>query len=303
VLAIKTRKLSKSYYGAAEVLSDLDLEVHAGEAFGLLGPNGAGKTTTIHCLLDLVRPTRGHATIFGRSVGDPVVRARVGYLPESVTLHEYYRGEELLGFYAALLGIEGADRARRIAAVLDLLDLRAAARQRISEYSKGMLQRLGFAQALLHDPDLLILDEPTASLDPVARKQFAEILGERKRQGTTILISSHILSEVEQICDRAAILKAGTLVRAGTLEELSRTSAVKLHVKSVPPALVERLLAAGAEVARAGGDTTVRCGDRRLRGEVEGILAGEGVAIERVEAEHSSLEAAFFAAVEGVSPS
>jgi len=297
--AVETRRLSKRYGSSAEALRDLDLEVHEGEAFGLLGPNGAGKTTTIHCLLDFIRPTRGCAAIFGRPVTDPAVRARIGYLPESVALHDYYRGGALLEFYAGLLGLPSASRQRRVAEVLELLDLQEVAGERVSHYSKGMRQRLGFAQALLHDPDLLILDEPTSSLDPLARRQFSDILRDCKRRGKTILISSHILSELERLCDRVAILKDGALVRSGTLQELSVNRAVKLHVAQLPASAIEALVAAGAEVTIGSGSTAVHCTDERVRPRAEEVLARYGVAVERVEAERSSLEDVFLASVNG----
>src|ERR1017187_7262621 len=225
--AIRIENLGKTYRGkwgrngGVAALQGLSLEVREGEIFGFLGPNGAGKTTTIHLLLDLIRPTSGSAYMFDRPAGDAVVRRRLGYLPESVNLHDYYSGRGLLGFYGALAGIPRVARAGRIDGLLRLLKLEDAASRPVTKYSKGMLQRLGFAQALLGDPDLVILDEPTSSLDPVGRKEFRDILLELKRQGKTVFISSHILSEVESVCDRVAILTKGELVRIGTLQELS----------------------------------------------------------------------------------
>ncbi len=197
---IRTENLSKAYGGGwgrkrTEALRGLSFEVRAGEVFGFLGPNGAGKTTTIHLLLNFIRPSSGSAFLFDRPATDSTSRSRIGYLPESVNLHDHYRGRRLLDFYASLLDMPRAARERRVAELLKLLGLQDAGDKPIPKYSKGMLQRIGFAQALLSDPDLLVLDEPTSSLDPVGRKEFRDILLELKRRGKTVFISSHILSE------------------------------------------------------------------------------------------------------------
>jgi ABC-2 type transport system ATP-binding protein len=261
--------------------------------FGLLGPNGAGKTTTLHLLLDFIDPTSGVALLFGRPASDPRTRARVGYLPESLSLHGYYRGDDLLDFYGALLEMAPAVRRERAAALLRLLDLESVARRRVATYSKGTLQRLGFAQALLNDPDLLILDEPTSSLDPLARRRFSEILRELKARGKTILISSHLLSEVETICDRVAILKDGELARSGRLDDLLATPAVRIRVRRVPSALIDEVVGLGAEVGLAGDETTVRCRDAKTRDAVIAILEANGVHVDGTEAETRSLEGLF----------
>src|SRR6185437_5979945 len=188
--AIRIESLSKTYgHGfnrdETNAVRNLSLEVKQGEVFGFLGPNGAGKTTTIHLLLNVIRPTTGAAFLFDQPVTDTGVHRRIGYLPESVNLHAYYRGRQLLEFYAALCDVPSKTRATRVADLLRLLNLEDAAGKVVSKYSKGMAQRLGFAQAMIHDPDLLILDEPTASLDPVGRKEFRDILIELKRRGKT----------------------------------------------------------------------------------------------------------------------
>lgn len=301
--AIRIENLSKTYRGGwrrktgVAALQNLSLEVREGEIFGFLGPNGAGKTTTIHLLLDLIRPTSGSACMFEQPAGDAKVRRRLGYLPESVNLHDYRSGRGLLEFYAALTGIPSAARAGRIDGLLKLLKLEEAAARRVTKYSKGMLQRLGFAQALLHEPDLIILDEPTSSLDPVGRKEFRDILLELKRQGKTVFISSHILSEVESVCDRVAILVAGVLVRIGTLQELSAPKSVKLMVRGVREALIEALAATTAEISFARGETIIKCPDEATRAMVEKLLADHQVGVERTEVETQSLEDIFFSAI------
>ncbi len=302
--AITTEKLEKSYVkmlgGGTETnaLKGLSLEVKEGETFGFLGPNGAGKTTTILLLLNLIRPTAGSAHLFGRPVTDHRVHRRFGYLPESVNLHDYYTGRGLLGFYAALLEIPVASRKTRIDQLLQLLRLEDAAGKSVSKYSKGMLQRLGFAQAMLHDPDLLILDEPTASLDPVGRKEFRDILVELKKRGKTIFISSHILSEVESVCDRVAILEKGALKKIGTLQELSSGKSTRVVLKNVPGPALEALSKTAAETKMSNGQVAVRCGDSATRETVEILLRQYSLEPERSEVEAQSLENIFFSAIE-----
>ncbi len=300
--AIRTENLSKTYrtaFGKNETsaVEMLNLEVKEGEVFGLLGPNGAGKTTTIHLLLNLIRPTRGVAFLFDRPVSETDVHRRLGYLPESVNLHTYYRGRALLNFYAALCGVPTEQRESRVTAVLKLLDLEDAAERQVSKYSKGMAQRIGVAQAMLHDPDLLILDEPTASLDPVGRNQFREFLLELKRRGKTVLISSHILSEVESVCDRVAILENGVLKRIGTLQELSAGGSARLVVKDVPGSVMEALAATPAEVTWLQGQVTIRCQDDSVRQTIELLLREHNVEILSIESETQSLDEIFFSTI------
>ncbi|MGD0815201.1 MAG: ABC transporter ATP-binding protein [Verrucomicrobiota bacterium] len=301
--AIETEKLGKWFSNRmferedAPALKDLSFEVREGETFGFLGPNGAGKTTTILLLLNLIRPTSGNALLFGEPVTDSSVHHRLGYLPESVNLHDYYTGQGLLEFYAALQDTPPETRGARIAELLKLLHLEDAAHKSVSKYSKGMLQRLGFAQAMLHDPDLLILDEPTASLDPVGRKEFRDILVELKRRGKTIFISSHILSEVESVCDRVAILQKGELKRVGTLQELSSARSTRLILKNVPATLLEAMAATSAEVTMSHGQTIVKCGDAATQARVEELLRLQGIQPERTEVETQSLEDIFFSTI------
>lgn len=302
--AIQTEKLEKGYSNFFNrrqdtlALKNLSFEVREGETFGFLGPNGAGKTTTILLLLNLIRPSSGSAHLFGLPVTDARVHRRLGYLPESVNLHDYYTGQGLLEFYAALLKVPSEIRGARIAELLKLLGLEDAAQKSVSKYSKGMLQRLGFAQAMLHDPDLLILDEPTASLDPVGRKEFRDILVELKRRGKTIFISSHILSEVESVCDRVAILQKGELKRIGTLQELSTARSTRLILKKVPGTVLEALAATSAEVTMLRGQITVKCGDAPTRTRIEELLQQHGIQPERTEVETQSLEDIFFSTID-----
>lgn len=302
--AISTEKLEKAYRGfrgtgpQTNALRGISFEVREGETFGFLGPNGAGKTTTILLLLNLIRPTSGKVELFGRPATDSEVHRRLGYLPESVNLHDYYTGRGLLEFYAALLQVPGSTRKGRIAGLLQLLRLEDAAGKPVSKYSKGMLQRLGFAQSMLHDPDLLILDEPTASLDPVGRKEFREILLELKRRGKTIFISSHILSEVETVCDRVAILEKGELRKVGTLQELSSNASTRLLLRNVPGTVLEALSQTTAEVTMINGNITIKCPDAATRAAVEGLLRQYNIQPERTEVQTQSLENIFFSSIE-----
>lgn len=199
---------------------DLTLSVEPGEVFGFLGPNGAGKTTTMNVLLGFVNQTSGSASIFGVDVRQAIARQRIGYLPELTYYYKFLTAEELLRFYARLFGLSRGETEKRIDAVLKLVDLVSARRRLIKTYSKGMQQRVGLAQALINDPDLLIFDEPTSGLDPVGRMKIREIIARLKGEGKTVFFSSHELGEVETVCDRVAILNKGELRVEGRVHEL-----------------------------------------------------------------------------------
>lgn len=223
---IKTEKLTKIYEAAlrgqdVHALKELDLEIPEGEIFGYLGPNGSGKTTTIKLLLGLIFPTSGAMEILGsRSISSAAVKSNIGYLPEGAYYPDFLRGEEILAYYGKLYGLKGADLKKRIDATLNLVGMQRARKRLLRGYSKGMRQRIGLAQALISDPKILILDEPTTGLDPIARKEIRDILLELRSRGKTLLISSHELLEVEQISDRVGILFDGVLQTTGTINEL-----------------------------------------------------------------------------------
>ena len=295
---IRTQNLGKVYRGGTSALTGLDLEVYPGEVFGFLGPNGAGKSTTIQLLLNFIRPTTGTALLFGKAVTCTKSRQRIGYLPESVNLQTYYTGQRLLEFHAGLLGMESRARSHRATELLERVGLSDAAGRAVSQYSKGMLQRLGLAQALINDPELLILDEPTSNLDPVGRRDFREILLDCRTRGRTVFICSHILSEVESVCDRVAILKRGILNQVGTMEELSRAKGFKIVARDLPTAAIDELSASAARVTLYGKEAAIACDDEVVRAEVERILSECGVEIEQVEVETQSLEEIFFGAID-----
>jgi ABC-2 type transport system ATP-binding protein len=202
-------------------LRDLNLRVEPGEVYGLLGPNGSGKSTTLKIILGLVSPTAGRTEIFGRDSALVESREAVGFLPENPYFHKYLTGKETLDFFGKLCGIRGPQLRKRVDELLGLVDLTNAQNRRLSTYSKGMLQRIGLAQALIHEPRLLVLDEPTAGVDPAGSRQIRDLIVDLKGRGITILLSSHLLSQVQEICDRIGILANGVLVREGRLEDLA----------------------------------------------------------------------------------
>jgi ABC-2 type transport system ATP-binding protein len=203
-----------------EALVDLDLEVRAGEIFGFVGPNGAGKTTTLKILAGLLKPTSGHATLFGRRVTDPAAKRRMGFLPENPYFYDYLRPEEFLDFCGRLFGLPAAARRRRVDELLDLVGLEFARGRMLRRFSKGMLQRIGLAQALVNDPDLVVLDEPMSGLDPIGRKEVRDLIARLRDRGKTVFFSSHILSDVELLCDRVALVVGGRLRGMGRIDEL-----------------------------------------------------------------------------------
>ena len=201
-------------------VKDLNLRIEPGEVFGLLGPNGSGKSTTLKIILGLVSPTRGRTEIFGRDSRLVESREAVGFLPENPYFYKYLSGEETLRFFGRLCGLSGIRLKRQINELLELVGLTRARKRRLATYSKGMLQRIGLAQALIHDPRLVVLDEPTAGVDPAGSREIRDLILDLKRRGITVLLSSHLLAQAQEICDRVGILADGVLVREGRLREL-----------------------------------------------------------------------------------
>src|SRR2546430_14997215 len=199
---------------------DLDLRIEPGEVYGLLGPNGSGKSTTLKIILGLVSPTRGCTEIFGRDSRLVKSREAVGFLPENPYFYKYLSGEETLRFFGRLCGLGGVQLKNRIDELLELVGLTKARKRRLGTYSKGMLQRIGLAQALIHEPKLVVLDEPTAGVDPAGSRDIRDLIVDLKRRGIAVLLSSHLLTQVQEICDRVGIISRGALVREGRLEEL-----------------------------------------------------------------------------------
>ena len=226
-------------------LDGLTLSVAPGEVYGFLGPNGAGRTTTLKLLMQLVSPTSGRIEILGRPPGDVAVKRRIGFLPENPYFYDYLTAEELLRYFAGLFGYRGADAEARVTRLLDELKLGAERRMALRKFSKGMIQRVGIAQALINDPELIVLDEPMSGLDPIGRKEVRDIILQERERGRTVMFSSHILSDVEMLCDRVAILNRGELTAYGSLNDLLRREirSVEVELTGVDDALVAALTA------------------------------------------------------------
>lgn len=203
-----------------EAVKNLDLEIHRGEVFGLLGPNGSGKSTAIKIVLGLLYPTKGRVAVFGKPPTDVAIKKRIGFLPEETYLYRFLDARETLGYYGRLFEQHGRVRRERIDRLLEMVGLQHEAKRRIGEYSKGMARRIGLAQALINDPEFLILDEPTAGMDPIGTRQIKDVIRELARMGKTILLSSHLLADVEDVCDRVTILYGGQQRKAGDISQL-----------------------------------------------------------------------------------
>lgn len=222
---IEVRGLSKDYRQhfwtpLRRVLDNVSFEVAEREIFGFLGPNGAGKSTTIKILFEIIFPTSGSATIFGKPLGDPAIKSRVGFLPENPYFYDYLTATQFLEFHGGLLGLDRSALKRRIPEVLELVGMKGTAQMYLRSFSKGMLQRIGLAQSIIHNPDLVILDEPMTGLDPLGRREVRDLMLHLRDKGKTIFFSTHILSDVESICHRVAILNKGKLLSCGSLDEL-----------------------------------------------------------------------------------
>jgi ABC-2 type transport system ATP-binding protein len=243
-----------------EAVRGVSFEVRPGEIFGVLGPNGAGKTTTIKMLLGLIFPTKGTLSLFGEARPSPEVMKRLGYLPENPYVYQYLKPHEFLDLCGRLCGIPASERKKKSDAILERVGLAHAVDRPIGRFSKGMTQRIGLAQALLHDPELLILDEPMSGLDPIGRKQVRDLIVEERKRGKTILFTSHILSDVELLCDRVAIFHRGKVTAYGALSELLKPEVrrTEVELEGTSDALVRELEGLGARIAREEGRRTAR---------------------------------------------
>ena len=260
MIAIETIDLEKTYAVGfwrkkpRVALRPLNLTVAEGEVFGFLGPNGAGKTTTLKLLMGLVFPTGGTARILGKDINDPAIKAQIGFLPEQPYFYDYLTARELLEYYARLSGMEPKERGRKVEAILERVGLKDAARVQLRKFSKGMLQRVGLAQAVLHDPKVVFLDEPMSGLDPMGRREVRDLMEELKQQGKTVFFSTHILSDAEALCDRVAVIHQGELRGVGHVAELTSSVAAKVELIWNGSAVPAGLSALGAE-CRVIGET------------------------------------------------
>jgi ABC-2 type transport system ATP-binding protein len=259
--AIVVNDLVKVYGGQPGVgtaaVDNLSFSVNEGEIFGFIGPNGAGKTTTIKMLLGLIFPTSGVAEVLGLPAGDIEVKKRLAYLPESPYFYEHMNGYEVLDFYARLFQMDEKTRKTKIQALLEQVGLARDAKRQLRQYSKGMLQRIGIAQSLLNDPDLLIFDEPTSGLDPVAHKDIQDLIISLGKQGKTVFLSSHQLTDVENVCDRVAMINRGKLVRIGSIEELLHAGRTIVTLIGAKDDLVAQLKPMAERVSVDGNEVKV----------------------------------------------
>ncbi len=303
VAAIETRGLGKSYRSgllrrALTAVEALDLSVPRGQVFGFLGPNGAGKTTTIMMLLGNVRPSRGRGWLLGQPIGNLEAKRRLGFLPEKFQFHDFLQADEFLELHGKLYGMPPKRRRERIDAVLELVGLAERRKSRLSQFSKGMQQRIGLAQALLHEPELVILDEPTSALDPIGRRQVRDIILHLKARGATVFLNSHLLSEIEMTCDHVAILNRGRLVREGTLEQLlAPTARVELQVEGGDAELRAALAAVGEVREKGPGEYEVRVAEARRVRELAEVVVRHGGRLHAMIPQRESLEDFFIRAV------
>jgi len=294
-----TKRFKNPLGGPITAVDNLTLSVKSGEIFGFLGPNGAGKTTTIKILLGLLFPTEGKATVLGKSPGDIDIKNKISYLPESPYFYEHMTARELLGFYADLFRIKGAERKNRIDALLKQVGLTSAADKPLRQYSKGMLQRAGLAQALLNDPELVFLDEPTSGLDPIAHADICNMILDLKTQGKTVFVSSHQLSDIEMIGDRVAILVGGKLAMVGEVKELLATDQIEVTASDVSDEVGENIKPVADEFELHAGKMTAFVKGTDSLNKVIETLVKSGASILTVNPRRRTLEKLFVDTVRG----
>ncbi len=298
-LILSVRGLGKTYRKGLfsrkgfEALKGIDLDVGRGQVFGLLGPNGAGKTTLVKILLDLVRSYVGEARIFGLPPKVAASRKRVGYLPEAHRLPQYLTGWQVMILFGMLAGHDRKELERRTGPLLEQVGMLKDSQRKVREYSKGMQQRLGLVQAMVHDPELIILDEPTDGVDPVGRAKIREMVSALKAEGKTIFINSHLLNEVEMVCDRVVILDQGEILKEGTIEELTpRTGATRFELRREPEGLESLLAGIGAGLHLNGRSFELLVDDAELDATVD-ALRGAGHSITGISRRRITLEESF----------
>ncbi len=290
--AIRATALHKSF-GDTHAVRGIDLKVRRGEVFGFLGPNGAGKSTVVKIILGLVKATAGEVTVLGHRAGSLTARRQIGFLPEMFRFHEWMHASEFLEFHGRLAGLTRETRRRRASEMLDLVGLAPRRRDRLATFSKGMLQRIGLAQALLAEPPLVVLDEPTSALDPIGRRDVRDIIRDLRAAGTTVFLNSHLLSEVEQVCDRVAIINRGQIVAAGDLRELLEVREVELRLgDGAEAALHAAGLTPVARGSAVGRYTLTARGDDEIA-RISAHLASVGVPIYEIHSRSDSLEDLF----------
>lgn len=303
-LAIDLSHVEKSYRGRVMALRGVTLQVRRGEVFGLLGPNGAGKSTLVKIMMSVVRPTRCTGTLLSQPIGHTPTLARVGYLPEHHRFPRYLTGRQTLDFLAAMSQVPRRDRKKRSDELLQIVGMSSWADRRVSMYSKGMMQRIGLAQAVMNDPDLILLDEPTDGVDPVGRREIRDVILRMRDQGKTVFINSHLLSELEMICSRVAILVDGQVAKQGTLDELAMTRqfyAIELREPPTPALInaVREKMNRDLKIEVSESTLQVSTIDAAQIQPLIDHLRGESQTIRRVQLIRPSLEDLFIEAIQG----
>lgn len=289
---IDIRQLSKRF-GTKVAISDLSLSIGPGEIFGFLGPNGAGKTTAIKMLLGLIEPDGGSATVLGAPIGDRQARAGIGFLPEHFRFHDCLTGRELVRFHGRLYGLRGPRLEARIEALLARVDLMDVSDQLLRTYSKGMLQRVGLAQALVNAPALVFLDEPTSGLDPLGRLLVRDVIKELRARGATVFLNSHLLGEVEATCDRVVFVKQGRSVGELSLVKSPVDIDIELRLSDSGPAIVDGLGRFGTNASRVDGGVRMRVGSEQSLPQIVQWLVEQGVGVYGLQSRRRSLEELF----------
>ncbi|WP_010245262.1 ABC transporter ATP-binding protein [Acetivibrio cellulolyticus] len=298
-MVIETEKLTK-YYGNKIGCQDITISVGEGDIFGFLGPNGAGKSTFIKMLVGLLFPTGGKAFVLGKPIGDVDVRKKIGYLPENFKYQDWMTGEDLLSFHASLYKLDKKISSSKIEEVLDLVKLKGHERYRVGTYSKGMQQRIGLACALLPDPDLLFLDEPTSALDPVGRKEVRDIMTVLKSRGKTVLLNSHLLSEVEAVCDSAAIIKKGSVIKYGKMDDILESKLIlEIHAEDLNNEVLNKLRNFDSGLTYSNNMVQMEIKDRTVIHHIASIIVNGGGKLYELSPKRVSLESVFINLVEG----
>jgi ABC-2 type transport system ATP-binding protein len=298
-MVIETEKLTK-YYDNKIGCRDITIGVEEGEIFGFLGPNGAGKSTFIKMLVGLLFPTGGKAMVLGKPLGDIHARAKMGYLPENFKYQDWMTGEDLLSFHASLYKLDKKNAAAKLEEVLDIVKLKGHEHYRIGTYSKGMQQRIGLACALLPDPDLLFLDEPTSALDPVGRKEVREIMLRLRSRGKTVLLNSHLLSEVEAVCDSVAIINKGAIVKYGKMENILESKFIlEIHAEELSSEVLSRLRDFDSGLTYTNGRVSMQIKDRAFVHDIASVILNGGGKLYELSPKRVSLENVFINLVQG----
>ncbi len=305
-LVLEVKGLRKTFHigffrKRVDAVRGTSFSVKRGEIFGLLGPNGAGKTTTIKAILRLIFPTEGEIRIFGRAANDREAAKRVGYMPENPYIYQYLKPIEFLDLCGRLMGLPKRERRLRAEEMIDKVGLRHAVDRPIGKFSKGMMQRVGLAQAILHDPELLVLDEPMSGLDPIGRKEVRDILLEQRARGKTLLFTSHILSDVELLCDRVVIMQQGEITSEGEVHDLLESAGrrVEIRLSRASRALKDSLGSRGMVVDEGAGYLTLSVDGQEAVDDILRISNAAGARLEAMIPERQSLESLF---LKGASP-